>query len=639
MTLQQSTIFDTNDEFSWESIQTTVDTDTGLVVSTRTLFDIGNEVIATFENGILVRDINLGTIETVGFTNRFTEYDMSGQPTSIGTVYADDLRVTESFENGIRTQTLLQDGFFGDGAKPWAEITLTHDAEGNIATRTTKLDNGLISLDIFLQGVSETRYDYSQTKNWDFIDTTFDGNGARISENVVYDNGVVQMTDFSDGVRISSERDDIADVFSWETITTLFDFGGAISERETIFDDGVTKFEEFDNGIRTSMTQFDNVGFDGVPAPDGGAKTWQEIYTSYDENGEIDTRETIFDDGVTKFEEFDNGVRASTTQFDNVGFDGVPAPDGGAKTWQEIYTSYDENGEIDTRETVFDNGVTKFEEFDNGVRASTTQFDNVGFDGVPAPDGGAKTWQEIYTSYDENGEIDTRETVFDNGVTKFEEFDNGVRASTTQFDNVGFDGVPAPDGGAKTWQEIYTSYDENGEIDIRETVFDNGLHKLEVFDAGQKYFMAQADVDDIKSWDEILTEYDQNGQITQRTTTFDDGGEKFEEFDAGQRVSTIQQDTFNFKNWDTQQTVYDDNGNVSFKGIEFDDSGATFEIFDAGVLTAFLEFDSEGLHDPNSENWAARLTEYGADGPVTTSYDNPLDLSPEYFEYLLFDFA
>ncbi|WP_156788590.1 hypothetical protein [Roseobacter sp. CCS2] len=618
-------------------------------MSTRTLFDIGNEVIATFENGILVRDINLGTIETVGFTSRVTEYDVNGQPTSIGTVYADDLRVTESFENGIRTQTLLRDGFFGDGAKAWAEITLTHDAEGNIATRMTKLDNGLISLDIFLPGVSETRYDYSQTRNWEFIDTKFDGNGTRLSENVIFDNGVVQMTDFEDGVRISSERSDIADVFNWETITTSFDFDGVITERETTFDNGTQRFELFDNGTRSETVQLDNVDLFGNPPLDGGAKPWEEIITRYDFDGVISERETTFDDGTQRFELFDNGTRSETVQLDNVDLFGNPPLDGGAKPWEEIITRYDFDGVITERETTFDNGTQRFELFDNGTRSETVQLDNVDLFGNPPLDGGAKPWEEIITRYDFDGVISERETTFDDGTQRFELFDNGTRSETVQLDNVDLFGNPPLDGGAKPWEEIITRYDFDGVISERETTFDDGTQRFELFDNGTRSETVQLDNVDLfgnppldggaKPWEEIITRYDFDGVISERETTFDDGVEKVEQFEAGLLIATTEEDVFDFKVWDTKSTTFDEDGNVSVKAVVFDDDDVTYEVFETGVLSAFLEIDADGLDDQGNPSWGVRLTEYGSDGPMTTTYVNPLDLTAEYLDFLSMDFV
>ena len=252
----------------------------------------------------------------------------------------------------------------------------------------------------------------------------------------------------------TSTQFDTEDQFSWDSIISTFDDDTLIF-RETAFDNGLARFEEFINGVRSVITQYDNVDLSTGEAPaDGGAFLWTEQTIGYDDNGDIEGRNTLFDNGVSKLEFFENGVRTTTIQFDNVDPSTFEAPEeGGAKNWVQQGMSYNENGTLQQRSTIFDNGVAKLEEFEDGVRSSTTQYDNLDPLTLESPaDGGAFSWTEQSTYYDQDGAIEFRETTFDNGLARFEEFVNGVRSFTTQYDNVDLSTGEAPaDGGAFSW--------------------------------------------------------------------------------------------------------------------------------------------------------------------------------------------
>ncbi|MDA7966729.1 hypothetical protein, partial [Ruegeria sp.] len=152
--LYQTTEFDTENQFDWTSIQYTIEND--VVIATRTTFDAGYEVFGTYEDGVLRQEFYVGTLEALGFDNQRIVYDADGVMTERGTVYPDSLRVTESFQNGIPTETVIKDGFFGDGEKPWDQIVLRYDAEGNIIGRTITYDDGPQTVEAFAPGHFKT---------------------------------------------------------------------------------------------------------------------------------------------------------------------------------------------------------------------------------------------------------------------------------------------------------------------------------------------------------------------------------------------------------------------------------------------------------------------------------------------------
>ncbi len=73
-------------------------------------------------------------------------------------------------------------------------------------------------------------------------------------------------------------REDTLDQFPWELIETTFDDNGQIIGRFTLFDNQTDRVEEFQNGIRSFMIQTD------LSAP-GVAVPWQSIETFFDPAG------------------------------------------------------------------------------------------------------------------------------------------------------------------------------------------------------------------------------------------------------------------------------------------------------------------------------------------------------------------
>ena len=426
----------------------------------------------------------------------------------------------------------------------------------------------------------------------------------------------------------TSTRFDTEDQFSWDSITSTFEDQTLIF-RETVYDNGIARSEEFLFGVRASITQYDNVDpITGEAPEDGGAVSWTEQYIEYDPSGTIEFRDTLFDSGVQRIENFQNGVRSITMQYDNIDpITGEAPEDGGAVSWTEQITSYDLNGEIEGRNTVFDDGVTKLEFFQNGVRTTTIQLDNVDPSTFEGPeDGGARNWIQLATSYDENGTIEQRSTVFDNGIFKIEDFENGVRSSTIQYDNLDFITGEAPaDGGAVSWTEQSTYYDPDGVLEFRETTYDDGILRLEEFENGVRSVTTQFDRDDAVSWTEQYTEYNADGSIYFRSTTFDNGTIKGEQFDDDGELSiTATFDAEDVFVWEGVASFYED-GELASELTLFDNQDQLVEVYENEEQVVRLELDADG-----SEDWTVRLTEYGANGPIVTTYDSRDDLADEY---------
>lgn len=309
MAIYQTTEYDENNEFEWDSIQYTIED--GVVISTRTQFDAGYQAFGTYVDGALTQEFYVNTLDALGFQNRSINYDGLGQITYRGTVYPDDYRIGEYFEDGVRTESILRDGFFGDGAKTWDEITFDHDAEGNIIARQITMDDGTLIQDTFEAGVRETRQDFDQTKSWETIDTEYDNTGDVAVRTTTFDTGVVQQIFYQGGQRTQVVQTDTvqpggSSAKSWTSVDAQYGPENVLMERVTDYDNGILKTELFSNGTRSSIVQEDLEN----------AKTWTSITANYGDQGVLVERRVERDNGDATVNLYVDGDRTQMIQLD-----------------------------------------------------------------------------------------------------------------------------------------------------------------------------------------------------------------------------------------------------------------------------------------------------------------------------------
>lgn len=318
MALYQTTEHDTDNQFDWTSIQYTIQDD--VILYTRTQFDAGHVVFAAFEEGVLRQENYVDSLTSLGFVNRYITYDTSGQMTYRGTVHANDLRIGETFENSVRTQTEFNDGFGGGGTKPWSSILLTHDDAGNITSRQTtyqiSFDEARVETDTFSPGVRELVVDIDQTKGWDSIEKVYDAEGDLAERIIVNDTGLVRHDYFEDGVRVRAVQQDNpgsdgAGIRNWTSVEMTYDETGSLIGRSINYDNGLTRETGYEDGQRVFMLQEDL----------GGSRPWDTIHTRY-EQGQIAERRVDLDNGDVSLTLYENGSRAQLLQYD--GDDSAP---------------------------------------------------------------------------------------------------------------------------------------------------------------------------------------------------------------------------------------------------------------------------------------------------------------------------
>jgi len=412
-------------------------------------------------------------------------------------------------------------------------------------------------------------------------------------------------------------RADAENRYSWDQIRSTY-VDGVISDRLVRYDNGTTAQTSFMDGVRFRMEQTDS-------QLEGGVKTWDGIETFYGPDGSVAGRVTMFDNGVIKEESFQSGIRSQVAHYDSPQFAGIA----GAKPWDSIVAYYDAAGQMAGRITTLDNGIVREESFANGVRVHLRQTDT-----APGDAGaGVKLWDTIDTYYDANGDMAARLTQYDTGIVREEEFDAGTRTRLVQMDNP----EDAFGTGVKAWDRIETYYDEDGLIGARITTYDDGRVRQDSFENGVR---TSTEIQDNAfgsgesqyAWTAINISYDQNGKIAEKSTIYDDGRVRQDRYEDGVRTETTIEDRFLFNggnyDWDTQHLEFAADGSIVSRDVSYDDGDAVQTIYEDGVLVARSEFDGDG-----SEAWLGRMTTFDEEGAVVSrqTYASQSELPEDFF--------
>lgn len=282
-------------------------------------------------------------------------------------------------------------------------------------------------------------------------------------------------------------EEDLNDTFIWTSRETARDENGVIQGRYTVFDDGVVRSDVFEQGT-LSIRQEEDGPMD--------AKPWQSLEQYFDQDGAIQARIELRDNDVLIESVYENGVIHYKSWADD------PMTD--ATNWQQIEEYYDINGERVARIELRDDNVLIETVYEDGVIANRSWTDD------PMTD--ATNWQNIEEYYDQNGERVARIELRDNDVSITSEYDNGNLVVRTQED--------LSQEGGPSWQTHTSYYSGDGDLEAREVVHDNADITATFYEDGVRSLRLQFDGDDSNAWlvREIL--YDEAGQVAQ-INTFD----------------------------------------------------------------------------------------------------------------------
>ena len=105
-------------------------------------------------------------------------------------------------------------------------------------------------------------------------------------------------------------REDLDNLYNWTRIEETFD-NDVLIGKVTFFDNGLITAIDYDAGVRRYMVEEDN------PQGTGNVKSWDRIETYYDTQGVLEARVTTYDNGIMREQQFQDGVRSYTAQYDN----------------------------------------------------------------------------------------------------------------------------------------------------------------------------------------------------------------------------------------------------------------------------------------------------------------------------------
>ena len=328
-------------------------------------------------------------------------------------------------------------------------------------------------------------------------------------------------------------------------------------ERWRYNDDGVEVQERFEFGQLVEFTQFDAQN----------AHNWEFQHIMYDPNGDMMRRETFFDNGISKTEEFFEGRLFYTVEYD----DSEWSNGSNQHDWELIHTEYDELGRMLGRYVSFDDGGYKQEYYMDGVLDWVEEHDGTMPDVEDPMQFGSHDWQVRYFDYDANGQLEFRFIQYDDGSTHEDIYFDGNLVESRRTDtSYEFEGRL----GAYDWEWVVTYYEQNGEIAGEFYQYDNGTVRDDFYYQGVLTHTTYSDNygNPEISWSFVDIFYDEQGQMTERYVEYDDGTRKLDQYvDGVLRRSDTHDDLYaNATPWSQQVFIFDEDGDMEARGNHFD---------------------------------------------------------------------
>jgi hypothetical protein len=302
-----TTIFDTADEFIWESITRTYDAN-GIITNKETTYDNETFIGVNYTDGKKTNVTQLDLSENGSARNWqeiTTNYDLQGLITDKVVRYDNDTVRSETYEAGQKTSLTLLDESGDGSAKNWQSITTNFDENGLTADRVINYDNDTLHFENYSNGVKQTvtmidNSELGNAKNWSEINTTYNEDGSIQHRVTQYDDGRVRVEQYDGVTDVSGNPidgkvllfDDTADQFNWESSFAVYDENNSLLYKGIEFDNhdvSLFQYEDGDLRIRLDLDEDES-------------HSWYARERFYDENGEL--IETIYYDNVDDVPEY-----------------------------------------------------------------------------------------------------------------------------------------------------------------------------------------------------------------------------------------------------------------------------------------------------------------------------------------------
>ena len=334
------------------------------------------------------------------------------------------------------------------------------------------------------------------------------------------------------------------DTFIWDALDNLAALDGGSGTDTLRIEGGAVPlgFDLSDHGLE----QADHIQLDP------GAANWDTITERYIDGWQLQSRDTVNDDGSRSFVEWDLAD---------------------AFSWSEYSQFWDTLGRLNKANETDDSGIFKEILWDlDSAEAWSRQITSQDLtDSI--------YWSTVTLRYDDLNRLYEQTGTHDDGHTWMTRWDventETWSRETTRYDT----------SNASFWSEHTTRFNAANQLFEQIGIEDNGHTWQTVWD-----------IDDIESWSRTTTRWDMSGTASwsEYTIRVSDGGQTYEQFgiqDSGQEWhtywdtanvqewarQTVHQDTINNASW-SQHTLYFDNSSRLYKQIGVLDSGDTWQV-------------------------------------------------------------
>lgn len=249
---------DSGQSKSWRNVAELYETG-GSLLGLWSRLDNGREMIREYEQGSLVREGLVDTLDTANWQYVDKAWDGNGRLTHFEMLRDNGVLVTAAFDNGNMTRRVERDN---EDNLDWSEITRLFAEDGFEFKETVNFDDGRQKiLDKNADGsFTETLQDETNLRDWSSVVKTVDADGDVVKETTTMDSGIVIAKTFADETLTRRLETDVKDIKEWHSIDRTYTADGALASETLTKDNLWTTARTFENGevIREVITRADS---------------------------------------------------------------------------------------------------------------------------------------------------------------------------------------------------------------------------------------------------------------------------------------------------------------------------------------------------------------------------------------------
>lgn len=313
----------------------------GILRSRSLELDDGVGVFWQYSAGILEHQSRIDHLNVHDYESQVTFFDSMGLVRSSSRLMDDGRQIEFGYENGVRTHvqtTDAQDAYAwsskinfystdGDTELFAKHRNITFDDGRHLYAQYEKSDDAVVIRQSKLS-------DLEDAFAWTARERSYDKAGTLSHELLTFDDGVLQESQYADGLRTLSSTVDVEDARSFETVERTYN-AGELQAASRVMDDGRAIHHQYSDGQLASVVSVDT----------DDAFLWFDRTDIHTADG-LQTRHTQFDDGVIQNEQFSMGQRTVRDRSDSED----------AHEWHAILDVFDEGVRV-SRNIIWDDDV------------------------------------------------------------------------------------------------------------------------------------------------------------------------------------------------------------------------------------------------------------------------------------------